>query len=310
MPRTHQRAWPLRFAARRGTPPGVWERGWRIESGRGRRGRLRRAPAATIAAVAILLAAPLLGAAGPSQQILGETSSGDGSMGPGPRSTGPIDGATGQGSRGDAPGRVPDPAGDRSAPIRLPPAVASLSGYRWPVRNATLTLPFGPSPFGEFVVRDQLFHDGIDLATWCGDPIRAAHDGTVLAAGRHFDAWLGWDGDLTAYTARLTEKHLWTTLPIVVVIDDGNGYRSIYAHLRSISVKAGDVVSAGDRIGTEGDTGRATGCHLHYGLFSPFATSTMVLTPTAAAHMLLPAAELARIDPLLVLPPLASAGIH
>lgn len=267
-------------------------------------------PAALVVAVAVILATPLLGADGPRQQILGETSSVAGSSGSGDDSTGSAGDPAGRASQAAVRGLAPDPAGDRSAPIRVAPAVDSLSGYRWPVRNATLTLPFGPSKFGEFLVRGQLFHDGIDLATWCGDPIHAAHDGTVLAAGRHFDGYLGWVGDLTAYTGRLTEKHLWTTLPIVVVIDDGNGYRSIYAHLRSISVKPGDVVSAGDRIGTEGDTGRATGCHLHYGLFSPYATSTMLLTPTAAAHMLLPPAELARIDPLLVLPPQADAGIH
>ena len=53
------------------------------------------------------------------------------------------------------------------------------------------------------------------------------------------------------------------------MIDDGNGYRSIYAHFSKVRVKAGDVVKAGQLIGWEGDTGRASGCHLHYGLFSP-----------------------------------------
>jgi murein DD-endopeptidase MepM/ murein hydrolase activator NlpD len=52
--------------------------------------------------------------------------------------------------------------------------------------------------------------------------------------------------------------------PIVVVIDDGNGYRSMYVHLERASVEPGQVVSAGDVIGREGMTGFATGCHLHY----------------------------------------------
>jgi murein DD-endopeptidase MepM/ murein hydrolase activator NlpD len=121
---------------------------------------------------------------------------------------------------------------------------------------------------------------------------------------------MGWVGDLTAYTDRLNAKHLWLTLPNVVVIDDGNGYRSMYAHFRGVAVKPGDVVKAGDLLGWEGQTGHATGCHVHYGLFSPATTETFGYDPVAAGHMLLPTQELARIDPLLVLPPLASAGIH
>ena len=83
------------------------------------------------------------------------------------------------------------------------------------------------------------------MATFCGDKVRAAHAGTVLAAGRHFDDHLGWVGDLSAYYARLDKKKLWTTLPIVVVIDDGNGYRSVYAHFGKVVVKTGQVVKAG-----------------------------------------------------------------
>ena len=141
------------------------------------------------------------------------------------------------------------------------------------------------------------------MATFCGDKVRAAHDGTVLAAGRHFDDHLGWVGDLSAYYARLDKKKLWTTLPIVVVIDDGNGYRSVYAHFGKIVVKEGQVVKAGTLLGYEGRTGHATGCHLHYGLFSPFERATFALDPAVAKRMKLPAAEIARIDPRLVLPP-------
>ena len=56
------------------------------------------------------------------------------------------------------------------------------------------------------------------------------------------------------------------TLPIVIVIDDGNGYRSVYVHLQQADVEAGQEVLAGDIIGLEGATGYATGCHLHYGM--------------------------------------------
>jgi murein DD-endopeptidase MepM/ murein hydrolase activator NlpD len=152
-------------------------------------------------------------------------------------------------------------------------------------------------------VGGQAVHDGVDLATFCGDRIVAAHDGTVLAAGRHFDDFLGWVGDLRPYYARLETKKLWTTLPIVVVIDDGNGYRSMYAHFGKVVVKPGARVHAGDLLGYEGRTGHATGCHLHYGLFSPFERDTFVLDPDIARRMKLPSAEVARVDPLLLFPP-------
>ncbi|MEO8462031.1 MAG: M23 family metallopeptidase [Chloroflexota bacterium] len=205
----------------------------------------------------------------------------------------------------------PDPTGDRSGPdTRRAAPLGSLTDYTWPIRNARLTQPFGPSPLGQRIVDGAPFHDGIDLASFCGAQITAAHAGTVLAAGRHYDAYMGWVGDLTAYTARLNAKHLWLTLPNVVVIDDGNGYRSVYAHLHKVFVSPGDVVKAGAAIGTEGQTGNATGCHLHYSLFSPDTTSTFGFDADAAARMRLPTRELARVDPLLVLPPLEDAGIH
>ena len=146
----------------------------------------------------------------------------------------------------------------------------------------------------------------MDLATFCGDRIVAAHAGTVVAAGRHYDSQMGWIGDLGPYFARLDAKSLWVTLPIVVVIDDGNGYRSIYAHFEKIIVERGQTVEAGQLIGYEGRTGHASGCHLHYGLFSPQETARFGIDPAVAGHMKLPAWEIARIDPLLVLPPRAA----
>ena len=187
------------------------------------------------------------------------------------------------------------------------PPVSRLSGYRWPLPHARVTLPFGPSPWGSRVVEGQHFHDGLDLATFCGDRIVAAHDGVVLAAGRHYDKLMGWDGDLGPYLARLDKKHLWATLPIVVVIDDGNGYRSVYAHFGKVTVKRGQTVKAGKLIGYEGATGRASGCHLHYGLFSPAERDRFSIDAAVAKRMKLPRYEVARIDPLLVLPPRTKA---
>ena len=186
------------------------------------------------------------------------------------------------------------------APTPIPPAL--LTGYQWPLPKGRLTLPFGPSPWGSRVVEGELFHDGVDLATFCGDRIVAAHDGTVIAAGRHYDGVMGWVGDLQPYLDRLEKKHLFGTLPIVVVIDDGNGYRSVYAHFGKIKVKKRDTVKAGQLLGWEGATGRASGCHLHYGLFSPLETATFGIDKDVVKRMKVPDKQIARIDPLLVLP--------
>jgi murein DD-endopeptidase MepM/ murein hydrolase activator NlpD len=201
----------------------------------------------------------------------------------------------------------PSPPGYEAArptpsPRPMPAAPASLTGYQWPLPKGRLTLEFGPSPWGSRIVNGEAFHDGIDLATFCGDRIVAAHAGTVIAAGRRYDALMGWVGDLKPYFDRLEKKQLFGTLPIVVIVDDGNGYRSVYAHFGKLKVHRGDAVKAGQLLGWEGATGRASGCHLHYGLFSPLETATFAMDPDVAKRMKLPTQQIARIDPLLVLP--------
>lgn len=207
----------------------------------------------------------------------------------------------------------PGPSGTQVAsPSSLPtstptdpptsPTPTGLSGYVWPLTNAKITLPFGPSPWGEFFVNGKRFHDGVDMATQCGDSVHAAHDGTVLAAGRRYDEYMGWLGDIAPYYALLDRKHWWNSLPIVIVIDDGDGYRSIYAHESKVTVTPGQHVTAGQVIGYEGATGNASGCHVHFGLFNPAELATFQLDPGIVSRDLLPSKETARIDPLLVLP--------
>ena len=90
----------------------------------------------------------------------------------------------------------------------------------------------------------KLFHDGIDMASFCGAPVGAAHDGVVLAAGRHFDEHVGWVGSLDALLrGPRHSKKMWDDLPIVVVIDDGNGYRS---DLRPLPRGHGEGRAAGE----------------------------------------------------------------
>ena len=84
-------------------------------------------------------------------------------------------------------------------------------------------------------------HPAIDIAGWSGASVKAADSGYVaLTAG-------GWNGGYGNY----------------VVVDHGNGFVSLYAHLNSIYVRAGESVSRGQQIGSLGSTGKSTGPHLH-----------------------------------------------
>lgn len=85
------------------------------------------------------------------------------------------------------------------------------------------------------------YHPGIDVANRSGPGIAASDGGIVVVAG--------WP-DSNGYGNR-------------VVIDHGNGYTSLYAHLSNIYVSAGQAISRGQLIGQMGSTGRSTGIHLH-----------------------------------------------
>lgn len=86
-------------------------------------------------------------------------------------------------------------------------------------------------------------HKGIDIARPSDPTIKAADNGVVVQAG--------WDG---GYGNK-------------VVIDHNNGYRTVYAHLASISVGVGQTVPQGSKIGMMGSTGNSTGVHLHFELY-------------------------------------------
>ncbi len=178
-----------------------------------------------------------------------------------------------------------------------------LTNYVWPVHNALITSRFAPRPAtdGGFVLIDGVaYHDGLDIATHCGDRVYAAHDGTVLYAGRDFDVFFGYWGDASRIYARYDRLNEVDTLPIVIVIDDGNGYRSVYVHLEKALVEAGDTVKGGDLIGREGMTGYATGCHLHYGLIRMDGTWQPVVPRLLQYDY--PAYVRERVNPLKVLP--------
>jgi len=144
-----------------------------------------------------------------------------------------------------------------------------LTGYIWPVKHSLISGRFAPRPATEggfVIINGEPVHDGLDLVTHCDDKVRAAHDGTVLYAGRNYDPFLGYQGNAQAIYDRLQQLGRTNEQAIVVVVDDGNGYRSVYVHLNEADIEPGAVVHAGDVIGLEGATGFASGCHVHYGL--------------------------------------------
>ena len=88
------------------------------------------------------------------------------------------------------------------------------------------------------------YHSGLDIATpWFSamPPIYAAASGRVVRAG--------WDP---------------TGYGIMILIDHGNGYQTLYGHLSKLKVSVGQNVRQGTVIGTMGNTGRSTGPHLHF----------------------------------------------
>ena len=87
-------------------------------------------------------------------------------------------------------------------------------------------------------------HLGMDIANKKGTPIKASASGTVTLAKKD----LYFTGD-------------------TIGIEHGHGITSVYYHLNSINVVEGQKIIQGDIIGTMGSTGRATGDHLHFGIY-------------------------------------------
>ncbi|MFN8495276.1 MAG: peptidoglycan DD-metalloendopeptidase family protein [Caldilineaceae bacterium] len=86
-------------------------------------------------------------------------------------------------------------------------------------------------------------HPAIDIASWTGAPVKAADSGYVALASS--GAWNTGYGNY-------------------IIVDHGNGFTTLYAHLSSIFVKPGENVTRGEQIGLVGSTGHSTGPHLHF----------------------------------------------
>jgi len=84
-------------------------------------------------------------------------------------------------------------------------------------------------------------HPAVDIGGWTGAPVKAADGGYVALAAS------GWNGGYGNH----------------VIVDHGNGFSTLYAHLNSIYVHTGENVARGQQIGSLGTTGNSTGPHLH-----------------------------------------------
>ncbi len=141
-----------------------------------------------------------------------------------------------------------------SAPriTRQDPAVARIFGpgacgavYDGPVGTGSFLWPTVERYLSGFDYSPETNHYGIDIAGREGYAIFAADAGVVVYAG-----WNDWGyGN-------------------VIVIDHGNGWQSLYAHLSAYNVECGSYVYQGSVIGAMGSTGRSSGAHLHFELYS------------------------------------------
>ena len=113
-------------------------------------------------------------------------------------------------------------------------------GWLVPCSYTSITSPFGNrvSPTSGA----STYHQGVDLDTGTGDNVYASRAGVVTVAG--------WGNAAGNY----------------VQINHQDGFSSIYMHLKSSCVSAGQIVSAGELIGLTGATGITTGDHLHFGI--------------------------------------------
>ena len=135
--------------------------------------------------------------------------------------------------------------GGMAAVMSQLPGATSPAGitFSWPMVGATITQRFGPTtfalepPLGPYAH----FHTGIDIAAPLGSPVYSAADGVVI-----------------------TVAHTNVGYGNYVIVAHGAGVMTLYGHLLATSVSVGQHVVRGEVVGLEGESGFATGPHLHF----------------------------------------------
>lgn len=114
--------------------------------------------------------------------------------------------------------------------------------YSGPIGSEAFVWPTSETFISGYEFSPEVNHWGIDIGGDLGNPIYAADAGVVVYAG-----WNDWGyGN-------------------VIVLDHGNGWQTLYAHLSEVYVNCGDYVNFGGQlIGAMGSTGNSSGPHLHY----------------------------------------------
>ncbi|MBP3762412.1 MAG: peptidoglycan DD-metalloendopeptidase family protein [Bacteroidales bacterium] len=98
------------------------------------------------------------------------------------------------------------------------------------------------------ILQSQRMHSGIDFAARQGTGIYATGDGVVRVAGQNPEGYSGYG--------------------VVVLIDHGFGFKTLYAHMKKATVRVGQRVKRGEQIGIVGTSGMSSGSHLHYEVHS------------------------------------------
>ncbi len=142
---------------------------------------------------------------------------------------------------------------------------------RWP-----LDAPFITQQFGKTIDAGRLYtsgtHDGIDMRASVGTPVRAALSGTVFEVNQ---------GAVAA-----CQYGKW------VIVKHANGLATLYAHLSTINVQKGQTVTTGQVVGLAGNTGYATGPHLHFTVYLAEALSLKQYTCKSGYTVTVPIAPL------------------
>ncbi|MDO4982128.1 MAG: peptidoglycan DD-metalloendopeptidase family protein [Eubacteriales bacterium] len=121
--------------------------------------------------------------------------------------------------------------------------VVGTGGFVWPVPSCTyITSRFGTRVHPVYGTVKN--HTGLDIGASSGATIIAADGGSVTTAS------------------------VYGSYGNCVIIDHGNGYQTLYGHMSSIAVSAGETVSQGQTIGYVGSTGVSTGPHCHFEVFA------------------------------------------